>query len=174
MYDPFVALIVSNVPSAFSTSNRISPSRTANHAAESGYMRRSYFVPARILHEKRHRIAVVDDRLAPARLPFVFGLDVCKARDGLHRRFVFADEGLRIEQHARFLLGGDAGRHQEYQQQHDSHSTSHDPHDPVTTDPPTAICPATSQRRRTTDSARPASARRRARACLCSDRCERS
>ena len=45
MYDPFVALIVSNVPSAFSTSNRISPSRTANHAAESGYMRRSYFVP---------------------------------------------------------------------------------------------------------------------------------
>ncbi len=75
----------------------------------------------RLLHQERHRVAVVDDRLAPARVTLVLRLDVGQARDRLHRRLVFADERLRIKEDALFLLCGDTGRQQKQQRKQNAH-----------------------------------------------------
>ena len=84
------------------------------------------FVPCsgRFLHQKRHRVPVVDDRLAPARVTLVLRLDVRQACDRLHRSLVFADDRFRIKEHARFLLRRNPCRHQKHRCKQNAHVSS--------------------------------------------------
>ena len=72
-------------------------------------MRRSCFVPAGSCTRNDTELPSSMTGSRQRRLPLVLRLHVGEARDRLHRRLVFADDGLGIKQHARFLLGGDAG-----------------------------------------------------------------
>ena len=87
-------------------------------------------------------------------LPWFFAFRSAEPRHRLHRRLVFAVEWLWIKQDARLFLRGDTTIEQK---QEPGQHNAHDPLRQVRLKPDTThrkpfICPATSQRRRRTDS----------------------